>query len=295
MRIKISVIVPTFNYGSFIKEAIESVLDQTCPAAEIIVVDDGSTDDTGRVVEYFGERVRYLKQTNAGVSAARNAGIEVSSGDLIAFLDADDTWLPEKIEKQVARFVEDDQIGLVHCGLREFDNVTGETIAMYLEGGEGWVAEELALRENPIISGPGGSIIVKRRVFDDVGRFDTRLKVGEDWEFCLRVAMKFKVGFVREPLVNCRNHGNNAHLDVKEMERSAMIAWKRAFDFNDEKMWKLRRRSYANLHKVLAGSYLHDRHYFGFVRHVFLSLWYRPAFFAFYFNSLRGANPTIPK
>src|SRR5947209_13220762 len=105
----VSVIIPTYNHGRFIADAIESVLAQTYPVSEIIVVDDGSTDETQEVVEKFGEKVRYIEQANAGVSAARNTGIENSDGDLVAFLDADDTWLPEKIEKQVAKFGADKQ------------------------------------------------------------------------------------------------------------------------------------------------------------------------------------------
>jgi glycosyltransferase involved in cell wall biosynthesis len=157
----VTVIIPTYNYGRFVADAIASVLAQTYAVFEIVVVDDGSTDETEEVVKTFGERVRYIKQQNAGVSAARNAGIEVSSGDLIAFLDADDTWLPEKIEKQVAKFAEDAEIGLVHCGMREFDDHTGETIELHLDGDEGWVAEDIALGEKSVIPCPGGSIVVR--------------------------------------------------------------------------------------------------------------------------------------
>ena len=93
------------------------MLRQTRAADEIIVVDDGSTDDTEAVVTGFGERVRYVRQENAGVCAARNRGVAESSGDVIAFLDADDIWHPEKLEKQLEKFAEDPEIGLVHCGM----------------------------------------------------------------------------------------------------------------------------------------------------------------------------------
>ena len=293
MNVKVSVVIPTYNYGRFIAEAVESVLAQTYPIAEIIVVDDGSTDDTETVVRTFGEKVRYVRQTNEGVCSARNRGINSSNGDMIAFLDADDIWLPEKIEKQLARFAEDPEIGLVHCGLREFDTATGETIAMHLDGDEGWVAEDLALCEKPVIQGPGGSIMVRRHVFDEVGGFDRRLKIYEDWEFCLRVARKFKVGFVPEALVNYRSHGVNAHLNVEEMERSTLIAWAKAFDTDDPAICRLRRRSYGNLHKILAGSYLQSGRYWGFMRNLIASLWFRPSYLGLYLSRAAGRRKDL--
>ncbi len=293
MQNTVSVIIPTYNNGRFIADAIQSVLQQTFNIHEIVVVDDGSTDKTEDIVRSFGDKVRYIKQHNAGVSAARNTGIENTTGEIIAFLDADDIWLSEKIEKQVAKFAEDEQVGLVHCAMREFDDQTGETIAMHLEGGEGWVAKDIALLEKPVIAGPGGSIVVRRDVIEDVGGFDTRLKNGEDWEFCLRVAKKYKVGFVREPLVDYRNHGGNATKNVSEMERSTLIAWAKAFDTDDENMLRLRRRSYGNLHKVLAGSYLQSSRYSDFFRNILKSLWYRPSYLGYYISLLtsRRNNP----
>ena len=285
---KVSVIIPTYNYGRFIGKAIESVLAQTVPVHEIIVVDDGSTDETEQAVKVFGEQVRYIKQQNGGVCAARNTGVENSSGDFIAFLDADDEWFPEKIEKQLAKFESDAEFGLVHCGMREFDLETGETICLMLEGEEGWVADDLILFEKPVVNVSGSAIMVKREAFDAVGGFDTKLKNGEDWEFCYRIARKYKVGFAAEILVNYCNHGINAHLNIKEMERSTLIAWNKAFATKDEKILKLRKRAFGNLHKVLAGSYLQSGQYYEFTRHLFKSLWFRPAYLGYYLSlSLR--------
>jgi glycosyltransferase involved in cell wall biosynthesis len=282
----VSVIIPTFNFGSYLREAVESVLRQTYPILELIIVDDGSTDDTESIAKSFASPVRYLKQENSGVSAARNFGVANASGDLIAFLDADDSWVPEKVEKQMARYASDPEIGLVHCGMREFDAVTGETTATNVEGEEGWVAADHLLFERSVINASGSVIMVRRDVFNEVSGFDHRLKNGEDWEFCLRVASRYKVGFVAEPLVNYRRHGINAHLNIREMERSTLIAWAKAFDTDDPTVLRLRRRSYGNLHKVLAASYLHYGNYTGFVRNVLKSLWYRPSYFGYYFPLL---------
>jgi glycosyltransferase involved in cell wall biosynthesis len=270
----VSVIIPTYNYGRFIAEAIQSVLRQTQRPEEIIVVDDGSNDETREVVGGFGESVKYVYQANAGVCAARNKGVAESKSDVVAFMDADDTMEPESIEKQIALF-DEDGVGLVHCGLRLFDDETGETIELQLEGGEDGVADNLLLWEGPGIAGPG-AILVTRAAFDSVGGFDTSMKVGEDWDFCYRVARKFKVRFVPEPLVNYRSHSTAAHRDVAEMERGMRRFYEKAFTTNDGSVLALRRRAYGNFHKVMAGSYFHAADYGNFARHAVRSVFMRP-------------------
>ncbi|HKU73548.1 MAG TPA: glycosyltransferase family A protein [Pyrinomonadaceae bacterium] len=272
----VSVVIPTYNYGRFIKEAISSVLDQTRSPAEIIVVDDGSTDETAAVVAAFGKAVRYIRQDNAGVCAARNLGVSESTGELIAFLDADDTIEPSNLEKQGARFESDEQIGLVHCAMREFDDKTGETIRLHMQGGEDDVADNLLLWDGPLIVAPG-AVIVSRKAFDRVGGFDTRMKVSEDWDFCYRVARLFKVGFVAEPLLNYRSHKAAAHLNLDNMERGMLMFYEKAFTTDDPEILKLRRRAYGNFHKIMAGSYLHSGHMGKFLLHTVKSIWMRPA------------------
>ena len=114
MSLTISVVIPTYNYGRFIAEAIRSVFDQTLLPSEVIVVDDGSTDNTADIVREFREVVKYVRQENAGVCAARNRGVLESTGELIAFLDADDIWEPTKLELQAAKFEADAAIGRSH-------------------------------------------------------------------------------------------------------------------------------------------------------------------------------------
>lgn len=284
--VKISVIIPTFNYGQFIGDAIRSAEAQTRIPDEMIVVDDGSTDDTAEVVAGFGDAVRYIRQDNAGVCVARNRGVAESSGELIAFLDADDIWEPTKLEKQAALFERDGRIGLVHCGMREFDSDTGETLTEYIDGLEGDLANELLLWDRPVIIGAGGTIMVSRRAFEQAGGFDTSLKCGEDWEFCYRIASKYRVAFVPEILVNYRSHKTNAHKNINEMERSTLLAWGKVFSAADGDIASLRRRSYSNLHRTLAGSYYQAGQYWGFLRNMFKSLWYRPALLGYYLSKL---------
>lgn len=273
----ISVVIPTYNYGHFIANAISGVLSQSLAPAEVIVVDDGSTDDTEDVVREFGEKVEYVRQENGGVCSARNAGVAHSTGDLIAFADADDVWLPEKLEKQAAKFAADTELGLVHCGMREFESRTGETIRLHVEGLEGQVADNILLWEQSVIVGPGGTILVTRSAFDEVGGFDTEMKVGEDLDFCYRVARKFKIGFVPDVLVEYRSHGANAHINVAEMERGMGRFYDKAFADAGADVLKLKRRSYGNFHSVLAGSYFYSGQYGAFARHAVLSLLNRPS------------------
>ena len=271
-----SVVIPTYNYGRFIVDAVRSVLNQTRLPSEIIVVDDGSTDETAAVVRAFGDGVRYIRQDNAGVCAARNRGVSESTSELIAFLDADDMWEPTNLEKHIARFENDEEIGLVHCAMREFDGETGETIRFHMEGGEDGVADNLLLWEGPVIVGPGGTVTVSRKAYDHVGGFDTRMEVGEDWDFCYRVARSFKIGFVAEPLVNYRNHNAAAHRNVENMERGMLMFYEKAFATGDPEILKLRRRAYGNFHKVMAGSYFHSGRMGKFFTHAAKSIWMRP-------------------
>lgn len=290
MARSLSVIIPAYNYGRFIAEAIESVLVQTMRPVEIVVVDDGSTDDTAEMVARFGDAVKYIRQENAGVCIARNRGVAESNGELIAFLDADDIWEPTKLEKQVAKFAEDARIGLVHCGMREFDSESGETIAMHLDGMEGSVADALLLWEQPVIVGPGGTIMVSRKAFDEAGGFDPRMACGEDWDLCYRIARKYKVGFTPEPLVNYRSHGAAAHRNVREMELGMGLFYEKAFAEGGDVL-RLRRRALGNYNRVLAGSYFRSGNYADFLRTATKSIWFRPAsigyFAAFPFRRIR--------
>ena len=273
----VSVVIPTYNYGRFVSEAICSVVDQTYPATEIIVVDDGSTDDTSEVVSKFSHPVKYIHQENAGVSAARNRGAAETTSEYIAFLDADDTFERTNLEKQLGRFARDNRLGLVHCGMREFDGNTGKTIRLHLEGVEGDVADNLLLWEGPVIVGPGGTVMISREAFNAVGGFDTKMKVGEDWDFCYRVARLFKVGFVAEALVNYRRHEGSAHRNVEEMERGMGLFYQKAFETHDPKILDLKSHSLGNFHRILAGSYFQGGKYARFAKHTAKSLWHRPS------------------
>ncbi len=277
----ISAIIPTYNYGRFLRDAIDSALAQTYPAIEIIVVDDGSTDDTPQILDSYGERIRVIRQNNQGVGAARNAGIAAARGEYLAFLDSDDIWKPEKLERDIARFEADPGLGMVHCGAETFDN-TGKTLFVSLTGMEGWVAPDLLRLEREVISAPGSGTVVPKRVAEEVGGYDPRLQPSEDWDFCYRVATRYRLGFVPEILVRYRLHGNGIHLNIPRMENGMLMALEKAFASPDPTVQSLRKHSYGHIHRVLAGCYFQSRKPGQFLRHVFKSLRYDPRNLAYF-------------
>ena len=269
----VSVIIPTFNYGRFLRAAIDSALAQTHAPLEILVVDDGSTDETADVAASYGERVRFIRQQHAGVCAARNNGIANARGEYVAFLDSDDVWLPEKLAKQLARFEADPELGLVHCGAERFDE--SGTLVVNLDGLEGWIAPQLLRLDSEVIAA-GSAILVPRRIADEIGGFDTGLAQAEDWDFAYRVAVRYRVGFVREVLVRYRQHGGGHHLNVPRMEHDMMTALGKAFASSDPAVQSLRRSTYGRVHRILAGCYFQERAPKLFFRHMLKSLRYDP-------------------
>ena len=270
----VSVVIPAYNHARYLPAAIDSALAQTYAPVEVIVVDDGSTDDTPRVLAAYGDRIRVIRQANQGAGAARNAGLAASRGEYVAFLDSDDIWLPRKLELQMGRFDADPALGLVHCGAETIDE-HGRTTGYLLDGLEGWVASDL-LRLDREVMGPGSDIVVPRRVADEVGGFDVRLPPSEDWDFSYRIAAKYRVGYVAEPLIRYRQHGGGIHLNIPKMEKSMLIALEKAFASPDASVQALRDYAYGRLHRILAGCYFRARRPRDFVRHALKSLRYDP-------------------
>ena len=270
----VSVVIPTYNYARYLPEAIDSALAQTHAPLEVIVVDDGSIDDTPGVLAAYGDRIRVIRQANRGAGAARNTGIAAARGEYVAFLDADDVWLPRKLELQMARFEADPGLGLVHCGAETVDD-EGRHAGFMINGLEGWVAADL-LRLDREVMGPGSNIVVPRHVAEGIGGFDERLPPSEDWDFSYRIAARYRIGYVAEPLIRYRQHGAGIHLNIPKMERSMLIALEKAFASADPEVQALRNYSYGQLHRILAGCYFQTRRPRDFVRHMLKSLRHDP-------------------
>jgi glycosyltransferase involved in cell wall biosynthesis len=200
----VSIVITCYNYGRYLRESLASALAQTYARTEIVVVDDGSTDETAEVVKEFlaHGRLVSIRQENAGQARSKNAGIRASKGDFIAFLDADDRWMPEKIEKQMKLF-DRKAVGVAYTG-RNF--IDGSGASVIREGGakmrSGWVTKHLFV-DNFV---PFSSSMVRRECLEDVGVFDPSLRMAIDWDLWLRMSMKYEFDFVDENLISYRIH-----------------------------------------------------------------------------------------
>jgi glycosyltransferase involved in cell wall biosynthesis len=252
----ISVIIPNHNYGQYLRQAIDSALGQSYPRVEVIVVDDGSTDDSLAILRSYGDRIRCVQQQNQGVSAARNRGIQESQGELVAFLDADDFWHPEKLARQV-ELLKNLAVGMVYCGVHYVDS-SGQRVGTALSGGPGHFLRDLVLFRTAI--GFGSSSLVRKECFDRVGLFNVDLSTSADWDMCRRIACHYDVDVVREPLVLYRLHTSAMHRNVNLFEHDVLRAFADMFgDPTSAKVLPPRRRCYGRVYLVLSGSYLYDR------------------------------------
>jgi glycosyltransferase involved in cell wall biosynthesis len=195
--IRISVIVPTFNRAWILREAIESVLAQTFKDFELIVVDDGSEDGTDRLLAAYGNRIRVHRQENRGVSSARNAGIAMARGSLVALLDSDDTWLPTKLERQVAFM--DSRPGILISQTEEIWIRNGRRVnpARKHRKPSGQFFEKSL--EMCMVS--PSAVMMRRGLIEVVGPFDESLPACEDYDLWLRIGCRFPIWLLDEPLV----------------------------------------------------------------------------------------------
>lgn len=206
-RLRVSVILPCFNAEAFVADAIASVAAQTRPPDEIIVVDDGSTDASLRAIKGAGQRVRILEQANRGVAAARNAGIAASSGDVLAFLDADDAWPPDSLELRLA----------------EMERTGADLVAGRVRQCADGVGLNVPSAGVELVGRLAGAILIRRSAFARVGDFDERLRSAEtiDWiararEVGLREAHCDRLVLFR------RVHGTNMMRDHAAGERGQL-------------------------------------------------------------------------
>lgn len=273
----VSSIIPARNAERFISQAIESVLGQTYPHIECIVVDDGSTDDTLAVASSFGDRVACVSRPHRGVSEARNYGISRARGEYVAFLDADDAWLPRKIELQMRRFLGRRDLGMVYSGLHIVDH------DLVFVGREDPPADDTALRntlllERPIMSGLGSSGVIPKPILEEVGGFDEQLSTSADCDLGCRIALSYAVSAVPRPLVLYRMHDHQIHLDPSRTEHDMKIVYKKVFGDPrlSPELRRLRGRAVANLYVSLAGAHLMKGQHGRFIRYALKALGRRP-------------------
>ena len=239
----ISIIIPAFNAAPYIAETVRSALTQTYRDFEIIVVDDGSTDGTAAALDDLRGRIVIHQQPNAGVARARNAAMALASGEWVAFLDADDLWLPDKLERQLAAVGNAD---MVYTDRFNFGATGGlpERQSDVTPMTDGDLFVPLMLDGNFITL---SSVMVRRKVIADLGGFFAGLSGAADWDMWLRVAASHPIALCHEPLVRYRFHAQGMSRNHRAMsrERTMVIARALASDRGRRLDWRLRRRIWA--------------------------------------------------
>jgi glycosyltransferase involved in cell wall biosynthesis len=210
----VSVIIPTYNRSNLVREAIESVLAQEDVALEVIVVNDGSSDDTASLLESFGSAIHGISQPHGGVSAARNTGIRAATGDWLAFLDSDDLWLPQKLRMQMAFLRKHPELQISQTEEVWIRNGYKLNPKKYHRKPQGYCFPQLL--ERCLIS--PSAVIIHREVFGDVGLFDESLPACEDYDLWLRIGYRYPLGLLEEPLTIKRG----GHADQLSSTTSAL-------------------------------------------------------------------------
>lgn len=270
----VSVVIPSYNRASYLPQAVGSVLDQTRLPEEILVVDDGSTDNTAEVVSALRGPVRYLHQSNRGAGAARNYGIREAKGDYVALLDTDDLWFPEKLARQVAILDQRPEVGLVHSASELMDEggvPTGEVWgkADY----HGRIYERLLFANGVNAS----SVLVRRHLLLEVGAYDEAFPLLENWELWLRLSKVCEFAYQEAPMTRYRVHKGNAIGDLEKLKRSIYLLQAKHILKPDSTLSPgLRRQVLARHHEALADAYVGKGRLAPAREEFFKSLFYKP-------------------
>lgn len=212
---KISAIIPTYNRAHCIAKSLNSIFEQTYPVSEIIVVDDCSDDDTEEVITKIDNPLihYYRLSENKGAGGARNYGVRMASGEYIAFLDSDDCWTPDKIEKQMNYFEQHPEVGLVYSRYVFHSRVGIDRLVPEEENHnklEGNILGNLLLQNT--IGAP--TVIMRRTVFEEVSGFDENMRSLEDWDFAIKVAKKYPIGYVPNVLLEVTQSANSVSSNI---------------------------------------------------------------------------------
>lgn len=252
----VSVVIPNFNYAKYVAQAIDSVLAQSYPEIEVIVVNNGSTDNSSEVLRAYGDRIRLIEQENLGQSGARNSGIKQARGEFVAFLDADDIWLPGKLEKQMKLFTRP-EVGLVYGGYRTVDTAL-RPLSTRIPRLRGRILRQFALGPGAVISGGESTSVIRKEALDRIGPWDTELSISAGWDVYRRIASHYEIEVLAEPVMLYRQHGNNASMRVDIYEHDTEIKLRKMFsDPSSREVHSLRRLCHGRAYLAVSGAYLH--------------------------------------
>lgn len=272
----VSAIIPVHNGERYVSEAIASVFGQTRPPIECIVVDDGSTDSTPAVVQSFSD-VKYLRLKHGGVSLARNHGAQAASGELVAFLDHDDVWLPWKLERQVEALDANHSAVLAVCA-GEIVDPDGDVLGVSGLRTRGDLVTAMLMHDGADVPSCSSTGLIRRDWLMAQNGFDTNLSMSADWDLTLRAALEGPIAYVDEPLVRWRMHGSNMSYQLDLLEHDKRYAFRKAFSDPrlPESLRERRHRALGRMYRMLAGSYRDAGQWTAMVRMLLLALRHDP-------------------
>lgn len=266
----VSVIIPTYNRANVLGRSLNSVLNQTYQNFEILVIDDGSFDNTKTVIKQFSDlRINYfMHEKNMGQNVALNSGLNIANGEYIAFLDSDDEWFPLMLEKQIKKFQQDENLGVVYtwAGVVKSDGSIKPSLEFSLSGDiykealfQGYVSHMITL-------------IVKKRCFDKIGLFDIQFTNCQDDDICIRLAKEFRFGLIPEVLAVIHNECDN--IRVTGDTKSLAEGWLKLFNKHKEEIIRVCGNSVMANHYIKCGKYFILVHQFKEARKLFSQSFY---------------------
>jgi glycosyltransferase involved in cell wall biosynthesis len=273
----VSIIIPTYHGARYIAQTVDSALTQTYSHREVIVVDDGSPDDTALVLKPYEGRIRYIRKTNGGPASARNAGIVQAQGEYLAFLDGDDLWEKDKLAEQVAFLMNHPECGLVYTNLSIIDekDIVISTTDRTRPSGNLFMS---LFMKNSI---PTSSVLVRKACFEKVGVFDEDrdLISVEDYDMWIRIASQFQIGFLNKPLLRYRIHRKGISRNIARSylgEEKVIRKNADLFRFHYPKILPLLKQRLAQLYFEFGYEYFHEHDYLKAREQLKISLNHRP-------------------
>jgi glycosyltransferase involved in cell wall biosynthesis len=274
----VSAVIPVHNGQAYVAEAIDSVLSQSHPVLECLVIDDGSTDGTREAVAGFGQAVTYVPQAQAGVSTARNRGTQLARGELVAFLDHDDVWLPDKLSLQIEA-QQRSRPTMVLCGVEMVDAAGTPLGDSKRLGARSDLVSGMLLFDGTETVSCSSTGLIRREELLAMGGFDPGLGMSADWDLLLRVLLEGRLDYVDRPLVRYRVHDAAMSRRVGPMERDMAHAFAKAFAHPQlpAALQVSRGLAYSRLYRMLSGSYRDAGEWVDALRTLAIALRYRPA------------------
>lgn len=252
----VSIIIPVYNAEIYISDTISSVLAQTHQDWEMIIVDDGSTDNSLTKIKQYSQndsRIKIILKTNSGVSDSRNAGILISKGDFIAFLDADDVWLDANLEKKI-EYLKSNNAHVVYSDCEVIDENSNAKNRLF-ETKEKPTLDDILLLEGNYITAPSGTIF-KKEVFNTIGLFDEKLSNNADQDIWIRLLTNnFEIALLNNKLWKYRVHSNNMSSNIQLLEKDSLYMFNKARENNIFKSFVFQKKCFSRLYLMLAGSW----------------------------------------